>query len=377
MGLGLHGGGSASALFLASRGAHVTVTDLKNREQLRDSMDDLEGLPIRYVLGRHDGADFANTDMVVKNPGVPRESPLLALARDKGIPIESDISLFLRSVENPLIAVTGSKGKSTVASAIHCGLKEAYRNPRLGGNITLSPLTFINELQPGDPVVLELSSWQLADLKEKALLKPKIAVVTNIMPDHMNRYSSMEEYVDDKRVIVAEQDERDYAVLEKGVVDLFSPVTSASIMIVTAEPESVQGAFLDGEEGWAVRGTTKELLVPRNVRLVGRHNRLNLVMAALALRLFDLPLLDIQRGMSQFQGLEHRMELVHESTAIAVYNDSAATIPQATVKAMESLEPPLRVLMGGTDKNIDFSPLTPAIGKPERSSCWRVREARK
>ena len=197
MGLGLHGGGVETVRFLTGRGADVVCTDLRTEEQLRPSLDALEGLPVRYVLGRHNPGDFDAADIIVKNPAVASDNPLLAGRRN----IETDISLFLRCSSSPLIALTGSKGKSTAASALHHILRCRYPGARLGGNITVSPLNFLEDLRSGDPVVLELSSWQLADLRRNRDFHPEIACITNLMQDHQNRYASFADYEADKTVV--------------------------------------------------------------------------------------------------------------------------------------------------------------------------------
>ena len=208
MGLGLHGGGLASARFFASHGAKVTVTDLRSREILQPSIDQLSRYDIRYVLGRHDEKDFMDADLVIKNPSVPATSPLLSFAKL----VETDISVFLGLTQNPVIAVTGSKGKSTTVSAIHHVLQSFYPGAQLGGNITVSPLSFIDGLPDDVPVTLELSSWQLGDLRAKHVLKPRVSLITNIFPDHQNMYDGMEAYVSDKKVIYQEQDSADYTI---------------------------------------------------------------------------------------------------------------------------------------------------------------------
>ncbi len=198
MGLGLNGGGLASALFFASKGSSVTVTDLREGEILAPSIEKLKQYNIRYVLGKHDIEDFRNADIVIKNPAVRKSSPYLEAADI----IETDISIFLRLCrKNRIIAVTGSKGKSTTVSALYHALKTADSRAKLGGNITTSPLTFIDETEENDPVILELSSWQLADLKDKNLLHPEVSVITNILPDHQNSYDCMDDYVEDKKLI--------------------------------------------------------------------------------------------------------------------------------------------------------------------------------
>ncbi len=164
MGLGLNGGGLASAEFFAAKGAEVTVTDLRSREILAPSIEKLKNFNIRYVLEKHEMNDFKNADIVIKNPAVRKNSEFLAAAEL----IESDISIFLRLCRNNrIIAVTGSKGKSTTVSAVFHALKKVSSRAKLGGNITRSPLSFINEVENDDPIVLELSSWQLADLKRE------------------------------------------------------------------------------------------------------------------------------------------------------------------------------------------------------------------
>ncbi|HAK47501.1 MAG TPA: UDP-N-acetylmuramoyl-L-alanine--D-glutamate ligase, partial [Spirochaeta sp.] len=192
MGLGLHGGGSASARFFAESGAIVTVTDLHSREVLQPSIQALSDLSIRYVLEKHEISDFENADIIIKNPAVKPDSPYLKAASDAGAEIETDISTFLRMNRRPVIAVTGSKGKSTTVSALYHVLKKINPDSDLGGNITVSPLTFFSDEKNGSgaPVILELSSWQLADIAGRNLLNPAAAAITNIMHDHQDRYQS-------------------------------------------------------------------------------------------------------------------------------------------------------------------------------------------
>jgi UDP-N-acetylmuramoylalanine--D-glutamate ligase len=213
MGLGLHGGGLASALFFARHGARVTVTDNRDDPQVfAPVLPRLEAAGVRAVLGRHDRSDFIQTDMIIKNPAVPASSAFLQIARDHERPIETDLSVFLQLCGNPLIAVTGSKGKSTTASATHHCLLAIHPDARLGGNITVSPLIFLDEIGPNAPVVLELSSWQLADIREGGLLAPLVSVVTVILPDHQDRYPDMASYIADKKTIFASQKTDQYAL---------------------------------------------------------------------------------------------------------------------------------------------------------------------
>jgi UDP-N-acetylmuramoylalanine--D-glutamate ligase len=362
MGLGINGGGLASALFFARRGAEVTVTDLRTREVLQGSIDSLRAFPVRYVLGRHEEADFTGADLVIKNPAVAPASPYLQAARRGGVPIETDLSIFLSLSRSPLLAVTGSKGKSTTASAIAFGLARAFPGARLGGNITVSPLTFIDELDPDTPVVLELSSWQLGDLKGRRLLVPALSAFTVILPDHLDKYQGMEEYVADKKAIFEEQGPGQKAVfnLDDPWQRDFPHETRAQPFHYSAGalPAASAGAWLDEERGscrLAAGGAVETIL--ESARLPGIHNRMNLLCAGLTLRLFGVEAGAVRAALADFPGVEHRLEMFREWKGIRFFNDSAATIPHAVVQALKALPAPVVLITGGTDKNIDFSPL--------------------
>jgi UDP-N-acetylmuramoylalanine--D-glutamate ligase len=257
-----------------------------------------------------------------------------------------------------------------VATALHHGLVSAGRRAFLGGNITVSPLAFIGDCDAESPVVLELSSWQLADLKGLGVLRPRVALMTSIMPDHMNRYSSMEEYVADKRLIYADQDRDCFTVLNRE--DPWSPrfaaETRGRVAWYADEGEALDGqpsAWLEGRLGryGAEDKSPPETILPVELLVPGRHQRKNLLGAALALRLFGLPAAEIERAMGSFRGVEHRLEGFAERDGVRWYNDSAATIPQAVAAALEAFEEPVVLITGGTDKNLDFEPVRSAYGR--------------
>jgi UDP-N-acetylmuramoylalanine--D-glutamate ligase len=364
MGLGLNGGGIESARFFARRGAGVTVTDLRREDVLEPSLKELAGLPLRYVLGGHEYADFEKADLVIKNPAVRPDSPFLAKARR----IETDISIFLSLCTGPVLAVTGSKGKSTTSSALHYGLSGLYPGARLGGNITKSPLAFLENLGKDDPVVLELSSWQLGDLRGKRLLDPRIALVTNILPDHLDRYGSMEDYVRDKKVIFEGQSKTAYTLYLAGEAwgNSFAAETPGTPVPFSRFPlpEGRDGAWLFRGEGFAALRGDKSLIVPADPRLIGEHQKINLLAAGLALRLFGLPPELIQKRLAEFPGIEHRLELCGEKENLFFYNDSAATIPEALTAAVKSFTRPVLLIAGGTDKKLDFSVFAEAAAIP-------------
>ena len=370
MGLGLHGGGLTTALYFARHGARVTVTDnRKNPEVFASILPRLEQAGIRTVLGRHEQRDFIQTDLIIKNPAVPSSSPFLQVAAERGLPIETDLSVFLQLSSNPLIAITGSKGKSTTATAVHSCLLSEYPGARLGGNIAVSPLTFLDQIDPSSPVVLELSSWQLGDLGGKRLLAPKISLVTVLLPDHMNRYSGMEEYVEDKKVIFGDQAAGDIAIfnaddpLQRG----FPDETEAKAYTFSSArlPAGLEGAWLESGGGRCRIHGGESVILRESLKLLGEHNRMNLLAAGLALALYGVPPEAAAEGLSGFGGVEHRLECFAETGGIRFYDDSTATIPHATALAVRSVPPPVNLIAGGTDKNIDFSPLREILPIPE------------
>jgi UDP-N-acetylmuramoylalanine--D-glutamate ligase len=386
MGLGLHGGGLESARYLAMRGAELTVTDTRDEKVLAPSIEKLEAggaFNIRYVLGRHEEADFKNADMVVKNPGVRPDSPYLLLARR----IETDISLFLAANPARLLAVTGSKGKSFTASALHWALcKAREKSPKwpggayLGGNITVSPLSFLDRLGPDDDVVLELSSFQLGDLRHgfdlRGLLKPRVAVLTAIMSDHQDRYGSLESYVNDKRLIYRGQDASSATVAwDDDWGRSFLAETPGRPLLCAETPHAEAGGWLAGPEavGYArpycgepgARTVSEETytVVPENVLVPGYHQKKNLLSAAVALIDLGLDSDTVAESLGSFPGIEHRLEFFHEEGGVRFYNDTAATIPEAAAAALEAFDCRVVLVAGGTDKNLDFSPLVKAAVK--------------
>lgn len=394
MGLGLHGGGEATTRFLLEHGAIVTVTDTKGQAHLASTLRNLSpemqkyGHKLKFTLGCHHEEDFSTADIVVKNPGVQIQgNPYLALAKV----IETDISIFLSLTQAPIIAVTGSKGKSSTVSAIHHGLKAAGFNAFLGGNITVSPLSFLEETDATTPVVLELSSWQLADLRGRGLLKPKIALITTIVPDHQNWYKSMEDYVADKKLIYADQGSSQWTICSMDSWgNTFAAETKGKVIRYSAEPvpagtsggSTNGGGWIDTDgRGWVAlpvdqfpnfdpkaEQTTGQLgqpqLVLDSLQVPGQHSRQNALMSALVLALIQVPPKRIREVLSQWRGIPHRLEYFHSwnvfiretssQQEFRFFNDSAATIPEATVAAVRAFSGSVQLICGGTDKELDL-----------------------
>jgi UDP-N-acetylmuramoylalanine--D-glutamate ligase len=385
MGLGLHGGGLQSARYLLKKGAEITVTDLRDEKTLLPSIEQLGSSAVRYVLGKHEIEDFKKADIVIKNPGVRPDSPFLKAAKQ----VETDLSLFLAQSPARLFAVTGSKGKSSTSSALHWVLdsqKSSHggtgaRRVFFGGNITVSPLSFLEDMSEGDDVVLELSSFQLGDLKGRlkedgsALLKPAAAVITTIMPDHLDRYASMKEYVDDKRNIYRGQDSSCVTVAgDDSWGESFRSETKGRPLVYSRSMlgEGLNGGWIDKSgmglarlKNWDGINGEIEALVPDKLLTPGEHQKANLLSAALAAYSLGVKAQDIFNALSSFPGVEHRLELFCEEGGIRFYNDSAATIPEAAAACIEALSAmgPLVLVTGGTDKNLDYSPLVNTADK--------------
>lgn len=377
MGLGLHGGGVASARYCAELGAEVTVTDLRDEATLRSSVDALNGLPVRFVLGTHERRDFESSDMVIKNPAVPRSVELLQGARR----IETDISLFLAEVSNPIIAITGTKGKSSTASAAHYALAAYHTGARLGGNITVSPLSFSRELDPDSPVVLELSSFQLGDLAFCAdhnrrrgsrpddfspihrPIDPRVAVITNMYRDHLDYYGEMDRYIADKKVVYRSQTGPwSLFSAEDGYGPGFAEEAPSRSLLVSRSPYTGADDRLFEHNGWGILSLGQERipLVPPELRVPGSHQRSNLLTAAGAAYLAGAPAELVKARIAGFPGIPHRLAYVGSLDDTRIYNDSAATIPEAALAAVESFTEPVHLICGGTDKGLDLSPLTQA-----------------
>ena len=330
MGLGLNGGGVGSAAFFAKQGAHVTVTDLKTADVLEPSIELLKDLPIRYVLGKHNLEDFLKTDLIIKNPDVRRDDQYIAKAQQQNIPVEMEESLFLKLSPAKVIGITGTRGKSTTSRLVFEVLKSNNLPVFLGGNMKGSrTLELLPELNSNSWVVLELSSWQLSAFTQS----PHISLVTNIYPDHLNRYASMDEYINDKKNIFRFQKKDDYLVLN-------------------SENETTKG-FANETTSQVIFFQKHNWLAEWKLKIPGEHNRSN---AAAVWKLAQLLYLDnhvSKKTIQNFTGLEYRIQKVAEVNGISFINDSTSTTPTATIMAINSFpKQPIVLLLGGNDKNL-------------------------
>jgi UDP-N-acetylmuramoylalanine--D-glutamate ligase len=340
-GLGRFGGGIAVAQWLATQGACVTVTDKEPESKLRDSVQQLENLPITFKLGGHDERDFTSTDFVVASPAIPLNNPYLQAARRAGVPVTTEVKLFVERCPTTILGVTGTKGKSTTTALLGAMLKTRYTS-WVGGNLGGSLLLDLPKIEKNHLVVLELSSYMLEHLKTLRW-SPRVAVVTMITQDHLEWHGSFNAYVDAKANLLRFQRPDEFAVLPED----------------NAEALALADQTLGKVVLFGIKGRKRfELTIP------GEHNQLNAQAAFAAAQLMGVAWDDAQRAARDFKGLPHRLQLVHESGGVRWYNDSIATIPEAAVAALDCF-PRGRVIqiVGGADKHIPMDLMHHALAE--------------
>ena len=360
MGLGLFGGGVGAAEYFARKGSAVTVTDVKKADELAPSLAKLKDYPLTLHLGGHTDDDFTGADLVVASPAVRRDSPFLAIARDHGVRLETEISLFFRLCPCPILGVTGSIGKTTTTSMIGQMLaadapNRHFAKVHVGGNIGKSLLCEAEGISAMDIVVLELSSFQLEWLGE-AGVSPHIAVVTNVYPNHLDRHGTMACYVAAKRNVVLHQKRGDAAVLNADDAEVRGWADGLKVerLFFSASGEPESGSFVRG--GMIVvrrKGKETEVAAVSAVKLPGRHNVANALAAAAACAAAGARPAAMARALAEFRGIEHRLELVCERRGVQFYNDSKATTPESAIAALEAFEGrPVILIAGGYDKHV-------------------------
>ena len=359
MGLGSFGGGVGLTRYLVQQEAHVTVTDLQGAEALAASLEALRGLPICFVLGGHQERDFIETDVVFVNPAVPLTSPYLHLARAHQVPLDSEMNLFVRQCQGRIIGLTGSVGKTTTTSLLGSILQLHDARTLVGGNIGGSLLDRLAAITPDTLVVLELSSFQLEHL-DWLHYSPPLAIVLNLAPNHLDRHGTMAAYQQAKEVILAYQTPADTAVLN------WDDPTVRRMALRGQGRRLYYSVQEELDEGVARHGTTLVLTTAgqytvlcqqSDVRLRGAHNFGNAAAAAAAATTLGITPDTIARGLQRFRALPHRLELVATKHGVEYYNDSKATTPVSTIRALQAFEQPIVLLAGGYDKGTPFDEL--------------------
>lgn len=407
--LGLARSGVGAANILAEFGADVTVTDKKEKEYLKEYLDKLHP-KIKTVLGQHPAEIFLNADLLIVSPGVPLWINPLNLARNKGIRIIGELELAYQIITNGLflksfsreglnitdtaishqpsfLAVTGTNGKSTTTALLYEMVKRSGFNTLLGGNIgnalTAEFLNLKFQISNLDYIVSEVSSFQLESIEA---FRPKVATILNITQDHLDRYSSMSDYIEAKCMIFKNQTNEDFLVLNAD-----DPITniieSEKIKIKSQRPRvfyfsrqrKVEGAYYkDGVIYYNIPELKTLLdfrLYPSNFLIRGVHNIENAMSASLMALLAGCNPEGIEEAVKSFSGLEHRLEFVREIDGVKYINDSKGTNVGAVMKSLEGFEEPVVLIAGGRDKDSDFTILRPLI-KSKVKSLILIGEAK-
>ncbi|MDZ7815023.1 MAG: UDP-N-acetylmuramoyl-L-alanine--D-glutamate ligase [Planctomycetota bacterium] len=366
MGLGLFGGGLGVTRYLYEQGAKVHVTDLKDEKTLRPSLEKLSGLDITYRLGSHEEKDFTDCDILLVNPAVPPSSPYIGAARRAGVELETELNLFMKLCWSPVTGITGANGKSTTTALTHWIVKQSGVNAMLGGNIGRSLLDIVDQTGPDVPVILELSSFQLENLRWLGR-SPSTSVVTNITPNHLDRHGTMSAYTEAKAAILDYQGGQDVAILnaDDEVASSLESRVKGKLWKFSLADEPEQGAFVDdGQFVLRLDGTMELICATSEMNLAGSHNIENALAAILASRsaLGDRWNRDrCAEALATFECLEHRLERVRTHKGVTYYNDSIATNPESVIVALKSMAAPKILIAGGYDKKLSFNQLAESV----------------
>jgi UDP-N-acetylmuramoylalanine--D-glutamate ligase len=355
--VGLGKSGVASALFLKTRGARVTVSDSKPEAELRSEILLLLEHGITVETGGHGDRTFRGQDLIVVSPGVPFDSPQLMQARTLGEPVIGEVELAARFLPGPIAAITGANGKTTTTSLAGEIIKAGNFPALVGGNIGTPAIALVDRANPETWIVLEVSSFQLETI---AGFRPRIAVILNITPDHLDRHKTFPNYVNAKARIFEYQQTDDFSILNAddpttaGLADR----TRAHLFWFSRKKEVERGAFVRAANIFFRDGHGERQIMPlAEIPLKGSHNQENALAAVSVGALVGCEPGQIREAVRNFKAVEHRLEFVARIAGVDYYNDSKATNVDATIKALESFPANIHLILGGKDKGSDYTVL--------------------
>jgi UDP-N-acetylmuramoylalanine--D-glutamate ligase len=359
--VGLGKSGVASALFMKAHGASVTVSDTKSGDELRNEIPVLLDHGITVETGGHGDRTFRGQDLIVVSPGVPIDAPPLMQARSLGEMVIGEIELAAQFLPGPIIAITGSNGKTTTTTLTGEIMTAAGVPTLVGGNIGTPAISLAERAKPETVIVLEISSFQLETVQT---FRPKIAVVLNVTPDHLDRHRTFEIYTDAKARIFENQQESDFAVLnaDDPTCVAMGARTRAQVFWFSRQKEVQQGAWVrDGNIVFRDSQGQREILQVSEIPLKGAHNLENVLAAVCSGVLMGCAPEKVRQAVRDFKAVEHRLEFVATIGGVDYYNDSKATNVDATTKALESFPANIHLILGGKDKGSDYTVLNDLI----------------
>ncbi|MDD5772882.1 MAG: UDP-N-acetylmuramoyl-L-alanine--D-glutamate ligase [bacterium] len=355
--------GLDSALFLKKNGAFVFLSEKKPEELWAKTKKKLESEGIITESGGHTDKVLEGTDFVVVSPGIPLNIPILIKAGERNIPVISEIELAYSFCPCPVIAIGGTNGKTTTTTLLGEVFKKNKTPVVVAGNIGTTFISQINNLTPEHLAVLEISSFQLEGIKK---FHPEISITLNITPDHLDRYSSMEDYTAAKQRIFLNQEENDYAVLnyDDEIIRSWAKKTKAKVLFFSTKKELPAGTYLEGDNIiFSFKGSKENICSRGDIKLLGEHNISNVLAVITACKIKNVANSIIIKTIKSFRGLAHRIEFVRELGGVKFYNDSKGTTVDSVIKAIESFNEPVILIAGGQDKNLDFTILRDLIQK--------------
>src|SRR5579864_4638240 len=355
--VGLGKSGVASALFLKAHGARVTVSDAKSGDELHNEIPVLLDHGITVETGGHGERTFRGQDLIVVSPGVPVDAPPLAQARSLGETVIGEIELAAQFLPGPVVAITGSNGKTTTTTLTGEIMTAAGMPALVGGNIGTPAISLAERARLETVIVLEVSSFQLETIQT---FRPKVAVVLNVTPDHLDRHRTFEVYVDAKARMFENQTGEDFAVLNEDDPTCVAMAgrTRAQVFWFSRQKEVKQGAWVrDGNILFRDKAGQREIMQVSEIPLKGAHNLENALAAVCAGALMGCAPEKIRQAVRDFKAVEHRLEFVATIGGVDYYNDSKATNVDATIKALESFPANIHLILGGKDKGSDYTVL--------------------
>ena len=359
--VGLGKSGVASALFMKAHGARVTVSDTKSGDELRNEIPVLLDHGITVETGGHGERTFRGQDLIVVSPGVPVDAPPLVQARSLGETVIGEVELAAQFLPGPVVAITGSNGKTTTTTLTGEIVAASGLPVLVGGNIGTPAISLAERAKPETIIVLEISSFQLETIQT---FRPRVAVVLNVTPDHLDRHRTFEIYTDAKSRIFENQQGSDFAALnaDDPTCVAMAARTRGQVFWFSRHKEVEQGAWVrEGDIVFRDGKGQREILQVSDIPLKGAHNLENVLAAVCAAVLMGCAPEKIRQAVHDFKAVEHRLEFVATINSVDYYNDSKATNVDATIKALESFPANIHLVLGGKDKGSDYTVLNDLI----------------